>query len=210
MTTGRGFRAPTFNDLYAPPIFAGNPALKPEKSKSGEVALSGRQGATQWRLTAFDNRFSDLILYDAGANQVVNVGRARARGVEATIDAAWLGLKWRGSATGQRTEDEDTGKRLPSRAEAFGSIDVSRDFGSAWNAGIRITATGERFDSRTEDPAYHVGGYAIVDARVRYRVNKHVTAELAASNLGDKRYETVVGYDAPRRGVLLNVRFEAF
>lgn len=210
VTTGRGFRAPTFNDLYAPPIFGGNPALQPEKSKSGEVALSGRVDATQWRLTAFDNRFSDLILYDAAANKVVNVGRAHARGLEATIDAAWLGLKWHGSATGQHARDEDTGRRLPSRAEAFGSLDVSRDFGSDWNAGIRITATGERFDSRTEDPGFHLGGYAIVDARVRYRVNRYVTAELAATNLGDKRYETAVGYDAPRRGVLLNVRFDAF
>jgi len=36
------------------------------------------------------------------------------------------------------------------------------------------------------------------------------SVELAATNLADKRYETAVGYDAPRRAILLSVRFEAF
>jgi vitamin B12 transporter len=210
VTAGRGFRAPTFNDLYAPADFGGNPNLRPEKSKSTEAALAGRAGTAQWRVTAFDNRFEDLILYDAQSNQVINVGKARARGVEATIDAAWLGIKWHATATGQRTEDEETGARLPSRAERFGSIDMSRDFAGAWNAGLTVTAVGERFDSRTEDPGLRLPSYAVVDARVRYRFNKMAVAELTARNLGDKRYETAVGYDAPRRGVLLSVRFDAF
>lgn len=208
-TAGRGFRAPTFNDLYAPANFGGNAALKPEKSRSKELAFSGKLQAMQWRVTGYDNRFEDLILYDAQSNRVVNVGRARARGVEAGIDTAWLGLNWRAKATGQRTEDADTGKRLPSRAERFGSLDVSREWG-AWTAGLRVGGSGTRFDSRTEDPAFRLPGYAVVDARLRYRVSKYVVAELTAANLGNRRYETTVGYDAPRRGVLLNVRFDAF
>jgi vitamin B12 transporter len=210
ITTGRGFHAPTFDDLYAPAMFGGNPALKPETNKSNELTLAGKLPWFDWRLTGFDNRFDDLILYDAQSNQVINVASARVRGVEAVIDAAWFGLKWHGSATGQRARDEDSGKRLPSRADSFGSLDVSRDFGTAWNAGLRITASGERFDSRTEDPNFRLPGYAVVDARVRYRLGKQWTAELTATNLGDKRYESAVGYDAPRRGVMLNVRFDAF
>lgn len=210
VTTGRGFRAPTFNDLYAPAMFGGNPLLRPETNKSRELALAGEIAGLGWRLTGFDNRFEDLILYDAAANQVVNVARARVRGVEAMLDAAWLGFKWRAMATGQRARDDDSGKRLPSRADRFGSLDVSRDFGGAWTAGLRLTASGERFDSRVESPALHLPGYTVVDARVRYRVSKFVVAELSGTNLGDKRYEGAVGYDAPRRGVMLNVRFDAF
>jgi outer membrane cobalamin receptor len=37
-----------------------------------------------------------------------------------------------------------------------------------------------------------------------------VTAELTGNNLGGKRYENAIGYDAPRREVMLNVRFDAF
>jgi Outer membrane cobalamin receptor protein len=210
LTGGRGFRAPTFNDLYAPSFFGGNPTLKPERSKSKEIAFAGKLAALDWRLAGFDNRFDDLILYDAGARQVVNVASARVRGVEATIEAAWLGLKWRGNATFQRPRDESTGKRLPSRAEEFGSIDVSRDFAATWNAGIHVTGSGARFDSASEDPSTRLGGYAVIDARVRYRYQPHVTVELTATNLADRHYQGAFGYDAPRRGVMMNLRFDAF
>jgi vitamin B12 transporter len=50
----------------------------------------------------------------------------------------------------------------------------------------------------------------VVDARLRYAITKRWSAELAATNLLDRRYESAAGYDAPRRGVMLSVRFEAF
>jgi len=49
-----------------------------------------------------------------------------------------------------------------------------------------------------------------VDAKLRYAIDKRWTAELTATNLADKRYESAVGYDAPRRGVFLEVRFDAY
>jgi vitamin B12 transporter len=52
--------------------------------------------------------------------------------------------------------------------------------------------------------------HTVVDARVRYRFEKYWSVELAATNLFNKKYETAVGYDAPRRGVLLSMRFDAF
>jgi outer membrane receptor protein involved in Fe transport len=66
------------------------------------------------------------------------------------------------------------------------------------------------WDSTTEDPATKLPSYALLDARVRYKIDKSWSVELAGTNLTDKRYETAVGYDAPRRGILLSVRFEAF
>jgi vitamin B12 transporter len=48
---GTAFTAPTFNDLYFPadPFFAGgNPDLKPEQSRSGEVGLAGRVAELRW------------------------------------------------------------------------------------------------------------------------------------------------------------------
>ena len=61
-----------------------------------------------------------------------------------------------------------------------------------------------------EDAATRLAGYAVVDARVRYRWQPHVTVELSATNLADHHYQGALGYDAPRRGVMLNVRFDAF
>ena len=53
-------------------------------------------------------------------------------------------------------------------------------------------------------------GYATIDARVRYAFDRRWSVELSANNLADKHRETSVGYDAPRRQVMLSVRFEAF
>jgi vitamin B12 transporter len=210
-TYGRGFRAPTFNDLYLvefAPFYTPNPDLRPERSKSRELSFkSPASSAVRWRVTGFDNKFDDLIV--ATAQTVMNVNRARVRGVEASIDAAWLGVQWRASVTTQRPRDEDTGLRLQGRAEHFGGVDVSRTFGN-WTVGVSTYASGARFDSVNESSASRLPGYALVDARVRYTFAGRWSAEVTATNLGDRRYESAVGYDAPRRGVFLNLRFESY
>jgi vitamin B12 transporter len=212
-TYARGFRAPTFFDLYASaPGYTPNPNLQPERSKSYEYTVkSDAKAPLQWRITAFDNRFENLIVFTftPTSSTVVNAARARARGVEASLDAAWLGTRWRASVTVQRPRDEDTGKTLQGRAQHYGSLDASHTFG-AWTAGVTLLASGPRFDSTDESPASRLPGYLVADARVRYAFSKGWTAELTAANLGNRRYENAVGYDAPRRVVMLNVRFDAF
>jgi vitamin B12 transporter len=208
-TYGRGFRAPTFNDLYFNYIgYSANPDLRPERSHSREISLRSAAGsAMRWHVTAFDNRFQDLIVY--ALTMPVNVARARIRGVEASVEAAWREIHFRGSLTLQRPRDEDSGARLQRRAERFASLDASRTWGR-WTAGLSLLASGDRFDSVNEDPGTHLPGYAVVDARVRYAITPKWTAEVVATNLGDRRYETAFGYDAPRRGVLLNIRFASY
>jgi vitamin B12 transporter len=212
-TYARGFRAPTFFDLYGPTFpgsYSPNPALQPERNTSYEIALKSDAAATlQWRIAAFDNRFDNLIVYSPEQLTVLNVAKARARGVEASIDATWLGTRVRATLTVQRARDDTTGLRLQGRAQQYGSIDATRRFGP-WTAGVSVLASGARFDSTDESPASRLGGYAVVDARVRYAFDARWSAELSAANLGDRRYESVVGYDAPRRSVMLGVRFEAF
>jgi len=209
-TTGRGFRAPTFNDLFTPAIFGGNPNLQAETSKSRELAFAGNAYGGDWRLTLFDNKFDNLILFDAESNLTINVPGARARGVEGTLSGKWLGLTWRGSATYQEARDEDTGLHLPSRADRFGSLDVGRALADGWSAGGTLTASGPRFDSRNEAAGSRLPGYSVVDLRLGYRIAPHWSAELVATNITDRHFETAVGYDAPRRGVLFTLRFDAF
>lgn len=208
-TYGRGFRAPTFFDLFGPTseFYRPNPALRPERSTSREVSWRAPpHSGWRWQLTGFDNRVEDLITYVFPS--VRNVHRARIRGVEAALDAVWLQTRWRAAFTLQRPRDADTGKRLQARAERFGTLEATRSFGR-WTAGLSVTATGDRHDSTDEDPVRRLPSHAVADARVRYRFEKFWTIELAATNLLDKRYETAVGYDAPRRAVLLSVRFDA-
>lgn len=212
VTWGRGFRAPTFNDLYLVfPGYTPNPELRPEHSRNREVSLRGGPWGpvTQWRLTGFDNRLEDLIVFSPAAGTVLNVNRARVKGVEAAFEASWLSVSWRGNLTVQRPRDEATGLRLQNRAEAFGSLEASRRWG-AWFAGVSVAASAERFDSIDQSPVSRLAPYARLDARLRYDVSRLWKVELSAVNLTDKRYETAQGYDAPRRGVLLSLRLDAF
>ena len=215
-TYAQGFRAPTFNDLYLVSFLAfyqPNPDLRPERSRTSEITLkSAYAGGLQWRLTGYDNRVTDLITLTSDENfvsHVTNVARARVRGIEAAADITWYGVHVRGQLTAQRPRDDDTGKRLPQRAERYGTLEASRSWGSI-TVGANVIASGSRFDSAGESPAARMGGYARVDARVRWAATKHVAVELTAVNVGDKRYENALGYDAPRRGAFLNVRFDAF
>jgi vitamin B12 transporter len=208
-TTGRGFRAPTFFDLYAPSsdFYVPNPDLKPEQSRSREAAFrSEAVGGWRWRLTAFDNRIEDLITYVYPTMQ--NVRRARIRGIEASAEGSIWGLQVRGSFSSQDPKDEDTGYQLQGRAKRFGRLEASWASGP-WSVSGGVNGSSERFDSANEAPASRLPGYAVADAAVRYSVAKRWGLELTASNLLDKRYEHAVGYDAPRRGFFLNVRFEA-
>ena len=207
-TYGRGFRTPTFNDLYFPGF--GNDKLQPERSRSYEVSWKSAATAPfQWRVSAFDNRFEDLIVFSFEQSKPLNVARARARGVEITAEGTWLGTRLRGDVTLQRPRDEDTGKQLHSRAERFGAIEASRAFGP-WTAGLTVAATGRRFDSDDESPDSRLPGHVVVDAHVRYKWGSHWSVELSGANLANRRYENAVGYDAPRRSIFLNVRFDAF
>jgi vitamin B12 transporter len=211
-TYGKGFRSPTFYDLYGPsfPGYAPNPSLQPEQSTSYELSARSLPGSSlQWRASYFDNHFEDLIVYDFTQGTVLNVSRARAQGIELTAEAGWLGAKWKGMFTAQRPKNEDTGAMLQGRAERFGTFEVSRGWGS-WTAGMTLLASSARFDSTTEDPSTRMGGYAVVDARVRYDFDKNWSAQLTATNLGDKQYETAVGYPAPGRGVMFTVAFASF
>ena len=209
-TFARGFRAPTFFDLYGPAsdFYQPNPDLRPERNDSREISLAGLPIAgVRWKLTAFDNEIEDLITFVPPT--VLNVKRARIRGVEVALDGEAWGWRWSAAVTGQRPRDEDTGYRLQGRAETFGTVQASRRFG-AWTAGLAFRGSGDRFDSTNEAPASRLGGYGVVDARVAYRVDKFWRVEVAASNLFDRKYETSVGYEGRRRGVLLSVRFDAF
>ena len=211
-TYARGFRAPTFFDLYGPsyPGAQSNPALVPEQSTSTEYALQSLAGSRiRWRASVFNHRFDNLIVFDALQGMPVNVARARARGAELEAEATWWGTRWRASMTTQRARDDLTGLRLQGRADRFGSVDASRSFGPL-TVSAGVLASGARYDSTSEAPASRLPGYAVIDARVGYRLGKFWSAELSAVNVADRRYENARGYDAPRRGVFLKVTFQAF
>ena len=204
---GHAFRAPSFNDLYYPGF--SNPNLKPEQSDQAEAGLKWRSKDVRIDIAHFENRIDDLIVFDTATFLPQNLQRARIKGWELTADTSFVGMTVKAALTLQRPEDRDTGKQLRSRARQFGSLGASRAFG-AWQVGADVVASGPRFDSANEAPATRMGGYALLHATVRYRIDKTWSVELIGQNLADKKYELAQGYNTPKRSLFLNVRAVAF
>jgi outer membrane cobalamin receptor len=209
-SAGRGFRAPTFDELFWPDtgFGGGNPDLKPEYCWAYEAGPIFRfKNALKAELTYFYSDYEDLI----GGWPPENVARASIQGLEAGIDAvpvpALPGLGTTASATYLATEDEDTGEKLDYRPEytAFGEIRYRRDFGDAFAITPSVSAefVGRQqytdYDPITFDPfKAWLGAYALFNARLAFDVY-YAELYVAAKNLGDKEYQAVYDYPMPGR-----------
>jgi vitamin B12 transporter len=205
---GEGFRAPSLGELYYP--FFGNPNLRAESNRSYEAgfdAAMGRDGL--FSLTYFNSRYHDLITFDPLSFISQNIGRVRSDGIElgatehvsanvyTTISYTYL----------HRDDDESTGLRLLRRPKQSGSFATGYRAGSI-DTNIVILHTGERDDnlavlpfSRTTNRAY-----TTIDFNVQYHLSR-LTPFVKIENLGNTRYQEVVGYDSPARRAIVGVKF---
>ncbi|MDE2147958.1 MAG: TonB-dependent receptor [Burkholderiales bacterium] len=204
-SVGTAYKAPTFNDLYYPGF--SNPALRPETSRSGELAARWDDGRLQASLTAFESRIRDLIQFDFVTSTPQNLDRARIRG--ATLGLGWTGPAWQARAewTHQNPVDEATGQRLLRRARDHATASLQLTPGGPWSGGIDLVASSARDDSPYAPPPPRMGGYALVDLHAAYRLAPAWTLSLNLGNAADKRYELVRGYTTASRHVTLAIAY---
>jgi len=202
-----GFRAPSFNDLYYP--YYGNPDLQPEESESLNLGLSGEARGWRWTLDAFDNRVDDLISYDSSTFLPGNIDKARLRGGEATVAASlagWdLAAQYSHVDPRNRSDGANRGNLLPRRARDTGRIDLDRRL-DALGVGASLNAAGSRYDDAAN--TVRLGGYATVDLRFEYALNRAWTLQARVTNLFDRDYQQVDWYNQPGREYGLNVRWQ--
>ena len=204
---GRAFRAPSFNDLYYPGF--SNPTLKPERSDQAEVGLRFMAAGNRFELAHFENRIDDLIVFDTATFLPQNLKRARIRGWEMHGNVEFSALTLRVALTVQRPEDRDSGRQLRSRARQFGSLGAVYRSG-AWELSADTVASGHRFDSANENAASRMAGYALLNANLRYKIDKNLSVDVSAGNLTNKRYELAQGYNTPSRSVFVTLRALVF
>lgn len=203
-TAGTAFHAPTFNDLYFP--FFGNPDLEAERSRGFDVGADWQVASHKLSATYFQNRISDLIVFDLETFLPENLATARIRGGEFRYQGTLLDTDIRAKLTLQDPVNPDTGALLPRRAKSFGSVDASRSF-DAWRFGVELVASGARFDSIDEDPASRMGGYALVNLYASYAFAPGLIAELRWNNVADKDYELAKHYNTAGSNVFVWLRW---
>lgn len=202
---GTAFKTPTFNELFYPGF--GNPALRPESSRSLEVGVSRAGVLGRASLCAFETRVDDLITYDASSQMARNVDRVRIRGLEsqlslyrrpweARVSLTLLDPRNRGSATG-------AGSILPYRARRSGRADVDYSR-TQFGLGATLQGEGRRYDDLANSTV--MPAYATLDLRLEYAPATWCRAQLRIENVVDARYETVATYDQSGRAIFLTLR----
>lgn len=202
LSYGEGFRAPSLGELLFP--FSGNPGLRPETSRSVETGLEHRAGGWRFDLALYDQELTDLIQFDLLTFTNQNVGEARVRGAEGTVDWRRGRFQARWTATYLDTEDRATGESLLRRPRQSTSLVLTWQ-PAEWTVQLLGRYTGDRADldpmtfERTVNP-----GYTIADLTLRWTARRWQPYGRVL-NIGGERYEEALGFPAPGRTVVAGV-----
>jgi vitamin B12 transporter len=197
---GQGFRAPTINDLFFPG--SSNPDLQPEESTSWEIGLDQKlwKGRIRLGATYFNTRFTNLIEFDLATFQPVNVGRARAQGVEFTAEMDlldWLVANLNYTYTD--TENLDTGDPLRRFARNVVNVGLTAEPLRGLSVYAQLYVVSNQFEA----PGFTNPGYARVDIGGAYAILPRrghwpgLSVYARIQNLLDQSYSEVRGFPMP-------------
>ena len=215
---GEGIAQPSFFDLFGffPPTFVGNPELKPESSRGGEISLRYSADRLGGSLTWFHQRLKDeiatIFLPDFSSTTVNADGKSKRQGVELegyyrhsdalrlTVNYAWL------DASEPDVGDAQTKEQR--RPKHSGSIAVDGGIGR-FSYGAAIAYTGERTDTNFDVismPLVRLDPYWLASARIAYRIIEPLEVHVRVANVFDEDYQDVFGYRTEGRSIHAGLR----
>lgn len=199
---GTAFRAPDATDRFG---FGGDPNLLAETSRNIELGLHHQLDERQsLALSAFDNRIKNLIEYDLAADRLMNIGRARIRGIEASYDIQARPWGARIEAIAQNPKDEVSGEQLARRAKRTLTASLFYDTGG-FRIGADWLATGRRKDSPFSD--IYNDGYGLLNLTAQTRLSKVWTLQGRLENVTDQPYTLADGYNTAGRSLYVELRY---
>jgi outer membrane cobalamin receptor len=211
------------HELYGEGIFKGNTDLRPETGWTYQLDWE-RSLANSAKLdfTIYHTKLDNVIGADASTNnQYYNIGRARLRGVEMQYEKGMRNGSWWASYTYLDAKDLVNNRdlviifRTASPKNMFKTgFSLNGKNGTSYD--LELLAYGARktdVDKPTvvkQDPwkgvviPTQVGGYAIVNFKIRKSVGKDGELAFSVENLFDKEYEDLLFYPAPGRWINLS------
>jgi vitamin B12 transporter len=215
---GQGIAQPTFFDLYGffPGSFVGNPGLKPESSRGGDVSLRYATDGFGGSITYFRQRLKDEIatvfLPDFTSTAVNADGKSKRQGIELegfynhsdalrlTVNYAWLDAS--------EPEVEDVQVKEPRRPKHGGSVALDGVRGRL-TYGAAIAYSGARIDTNFDvfpSQRVRLDPYWLASARVAYRLTDELEAHVRVANAFDDDYQDAVGYRSEGRSIHAGLR----
>lgn len=197
----KGYRIPTFNELYWPDTVwaSGNPDLRPERSIEYEIGWDQTfSEKVRTKTTAFRRDVKDLITWQPDSTSKwipLNIGKARIEGIEieGEIDinkSLSFGLNY----TYLNPEDRNTGEKIPNQPKHQFNSSVR----ASYPFGLGVSLNG-RYTKNYGDPP----SYFVMDGKITQKVALSSRfkgdAFLGVKNIFDKKYEVVKDYPMPPR-----------
>ncbi|MBT9447299.1 MAG: TonB-dependent receptor [Hyphomonadaceae bacterium] len=214
---GVSYKAPTLSERFGTNFFnIGNPNLAPEEGTSAEIGFDyAPLAALSLGATYFDTEIDNLIEYNFGSLQNINIGRAKIDGFEAYVrhaigDRASLRLDY--TFTDARATSSPGAPRLARRAPHAWSLagDVRITENLRLNAGWTWTSsrvdviydnTGDFVSGAGRNPGHDFGALALT-----YAVTDAISVYAAARNVSDTAYEDPNAFAGAPRSVTVGIR----
>ena len=206
LSQAKGFKAPTFNDLYFPAsMFAsGNPDLKPEYSDNIELGYKWFGDNKSVIVSVYDMEIEDLIVWGPDENffyQPENVASADIQGVDWVMSINSGKLNHKINASYVKAEDAETGEQLNRRAKRLAGYQMSADI-DAFNLFAKLNYIGERQDNGTQ-----LDSYFKLDLGLGYQVNNDLVIRLTVNDVTDEEVITLNNYNPIGREAYLGFTY---
>jgi len=209
---GNAFKAPSLNDLYYSDPWGshGDPNLKPEESTSFEIGLAGTHRWLNWEARAYHTDIDNLITWYTNPNTYastpIQTNKAQIDGVEFELSKQLLGWNNKLGLEFLSPRDRESNQRLARRADAVLNYDLSRSFG-AIDVGANVLARGNSYEIDWLGKAHEVNGFATLDLRSAYHIDKHWMLSAKLNNLLDKDYQLVDTYNTAGRNFFFSIHY---
>lgn len=194
---GEGFKLPSFFALGH--ALVGNPGLQPETAQGWDAGLRWIPSAgLEASVTAFGNRYRNLVDFDPDAFTNINRREVETRGGEGQVSwqpVAQLSLQAYATYTDIDVIGENA--RLLGRPEWQAGASIDWQFAEHLHAGLDYEYTGTVDASSLytgQTVVTELDAYRRLDWRLGWRVLPALELELAMDNVLDKDYQTAVGF----------------
>jgi vitamin B12 transporter len=207
-SAGTSFRVPT---LYQRFSIYGTSTLKPESGRSVEAALKYSQGSSQYGVTVYRNRLTNLLSFVSGNGPCINGGPPTVLANRAcyanTAQAQYTGLTLtaaetvgnvhiHGSLDLQNPKNLITNRTLQRRSRQYGTLGAEMPAGG-WQLATDLVMASHTFDSDTSNVV--LPGYSIMNLSATTALSRDWKLVAKLENLTDKIYQTANTYASARR-----------
>ena len=210
-STGTGFRAPDFKELYmffqntgAGYAVIGSPDLQPERSTNVTGGAEWTSDHAYLRGQLFWNRFRDFIETRAitapgepPVYQYANVDDGSTRGVDLEVGTSFRSLRLESSYSGLSTRDRASGRPLLGRPSHSGRATLGYTLPSGTRASVSGIYTG-RTPMRRDEASGAVTSwrdpFARIDVRLAHRLPGGFELVAGADNLFDEQPAEWAGF----------------